>query len=73
MLFSLLKLCCDHLGFVINLVLDENTIKFEPDFKDFEVALLNVYNMMLKSISLIPRVEPQLIHSERVNIFLYSV
>ncbi|KAA0715776.1 Dynein heavy chain 7, axonemal [Triplophysa tibetana] len=67
-LFSFLKLSvrtCDHLGFVIKLVLDDHSIQFEPVFEDFEVALVNVYNMMLKSISLIPRVEPQLLHSER--------
>lgn len=72
MLFSLLKLSVrkrDHLGFVIKLVLDDHSIQFEPGFEDFEVTLVNVYNLMLKSISLIPRVEPQLLHSERVNIF----
>uniref|UniRef100_A0A8C1K3M9 Dynein, axonemal, heavy chain 7 n=2 Tax=Cyprinus carpio TaxID=7962 RepID=A0A8C1K3M9_CYPCA len=55
-----------HPGFVLRLVLDQNTIRFEPDFKDFEVTLLNVYDMMLKSLSLIPRVEMKL-YSEWVN------
>ncbi|XP_051998583.1 dynein axonemal heavy chain 7 [Xyrauchen texanus] len=50
----------EHPGFVLRLLLDQNTIKFEPDFIDFEVTLLNVYDMMLKSISLIPRVETKL-------------
>ncbi|XP_052421590.1 dynein axonemal heavy chain 7 [Carassius gibelio] len=50
----------EHPGFVLRLVLDQNTIRFEPDFKDFEVTLLNVYDMMLKSLSLIPRVEMKL-------------
>lgn len=57
----------EHPGFVLRLVLDQNTIRFEPDFKDFEVTLLNVYDMMLKSLSLIPRVETKL-YSEWVNI-----
>uniref|UniRef100_A0A8C2DWE4 Dynein, axonemal, heavy chain 7 n=1 Tax=Cyprinus carpio TaxID=7962 RepID=A0A8C2DWE4_CYPCA len=56
----------EHPGFVLRLVLDQNTIRFEPDFKDFEVTLLNVYDMMLKSLSLIPRVEMKL-YSEWVN------
>ncbi|XP_024258908.2 dynein axonemal heavy chain 7 isoform X2 [Oncorhynchus tshawytscha] len=50
----------EHPGFVLRLILDENDIKFEPDFKDFEVILLNVYDIMLKSISLVPRVETKL-------------
>ncbi len=56
----------EHPGFVLRLVLDQNTIRFEPDFKDFEVTLLNVYDMMLNSLSLIPRVETKL-YSEWVN------
>lgn len=58
----------EHPGFVLRLVLDRNTIKFEPDFKDFEVTVLNVYNAMLKSLSVIPRVETKL-YSEWVNIW----
>ncbi|KAK7169080.1 hypothetical protein R3I93_005162 [Phoxinus phoxinus] len=50
----------EHPGFVLRLVLDKNTIKFEPDFKYFEVVLLNIYAMMLKSLTLIPRVEMKL-------------
>uniref|UniRef100_A0A8C7F0G8 Dynein axonemal heavy chain 7 n=1 Tax=Oncorhynchus kisutch TaxID=8019 RepID=A0A8C7F0G8_ONCKI len=59
----------EHPGFVLRLILDENDIKFEPDFKDFEVILLNVYDIMLKSISLVPRVETKL-YSEWV-IYIY--
>uniref|UniRef100_A0A671S7I2 AAA+ ATPase domain-containing protein n=1 Tax=Sinocyclocheilus anshuiensis TaxID=1608454 RepID=A0A671S7I2_9TELE len=61
----------EHPGFVLRLVLDQNTIRFEPDFKDFEVTLLNVYDMMLKSLSLIPRVEMKL-YSEWVNICFFN-
>ncbi|XP_067117728.1 dynein axonemal heavy chain 7 [Osmerus mordax] len=50
----------EHPGFVLRLILDQNHIQFEPNFKDFEVILLNVYDMMLKSVSLVPRVETKL-------------
>ncbi|XP_062861638.1 dynein axonemal heavy chain 7 [Trichomycterus rosablanca] len=50
----------EHPGFVLRLTLEQNEIKFEPDFKEFEVILLNVYDMMLKSISSVPRVETKL-------------
>ncbi|KAG9271272.1 dynein heavy chain 7, axonemal [Astyanax mexicanus] len=49
-----------HPGFVLHLVLEQNEIKFQPEFQDFEVVLLNVYDTMLKSISLMPRVETKL-------------
>ncbi|KAM6984938.1 dynein axonemal heavy chain 7-like [Aplochiton taeniatus] len=50
----------EHPGFVLRLILDGKDIKFEPEFKDFEVVLLNVYDIMLKSVSLVPRVETKL-------------
>nr|XP_055071765.1 dynein axonemal heavy chain 7 [Misgurnus anguillicaudatus] len=59
-----LSVTCEHLGFVVRLVLDQKKIKFEPDFKVFEVALLNVYDVMLTSISLIPRVDTERPDSE---------
>ncbi|KAM4608668.1 dynein axonemal heavy chain 7 [Polymixia lowei] len=50
----------EHPGYVLRLILEDTEIKFEPDFKDFEIVLLNVYDFMLKSISLVPRVETKL-------------
>ncbi|XP_036417740.1 dynein heavy chain 7, axonemal [Colossoma macropomum] len=50
----------EHPGFVLRLILEQNEIKFEPQFQDFEVILVNVYDAMLKSISLMPRVETKL-------------
>uniref|UniRef100_A0A6Q2WPZ0 Dynein axonemal heavy chain 7 n=1 Tax=Esox lucius TaxID=8010 RepID=A0A6Q2WPZ0_ESOLU len=50
----------EHPGFVLELILDKTQIKFEPSFKEFEVVFLNVFDMMLKSISLVPRVETKL-------------
>ncbi|KXJ28065.1 dynein heavy chain 7, axonemal [Exaiptasia diaphana] len=50
----------EHPGFIMRLVLEGDTVKFEPDFKDFEVVLLNVYNVMIKAVMVVPRVETKL-------------
>ncbi|XP_033628553.1 dynein heavy chain 7, axonemal-like isoform X2 [Asterias rubens] len=50
----------EHSGFVMRLVLDGSNIKFEPTFSDFEIVLLNVYDVMLKAVSVVPRVETKL-------------
>ncbi|XP_070694441.1 dynein axonemal heavy chain 7 [Pempheris klunzingeri] len=50
----------EHPGFVLHLILEDREIKFEPDLKLYEEALLNVYEVMLRSISVIPRVETKL-------------
>ena len=50
----------EHPGFVVHLILEDKEIKFEPDFKLYEEALINVYESMLRSISMLPRVETKL-------------
>ncbi|XP_026865841.2 dynein heavy chain 7, axonemal [Electrophorus electricus] len=50
----------EHPGFILRLILEQNEIKFEPEFKDFENILLNVYDTMLRSVTLVPRVETKL-------------
>ncbi|XP_076854479.1 dynein axonemal heavy chain 7 isoform X2 [Brachyhypopomus gauderio] len=50
----------EHSGFILHLILEQNEIRFEPEFKDFEVVLLDVYNSVLTSVSLVPRVETKL-------------
>ncbi|XP_026981187.1 dynein axonemal heavy chain 7 [Sagmatias obliquidens] len=50
----------EHPGFVIRLILDNDTIKFEPDFDDYIAILLNVYDVMIKAVSFVPRVETKL-------------
>ena len=50
----------DHPGFIIRLVLDGSVMKFEPDFHDFEVILLNVFDVMLKAVTAVPCVETKL-------------
>uniref|UniRef100_A0A665VEB7 Dynein axonemal heavy chain 7 n=1 Tax=Echeneis naucrates TaxID=173247 RepID=A0A665VEB7_ECHNA len=49
-----------HPGFVVHLILEDKEIKFEPDFKQYEEALINVYQFMVRSISIVPRVETKL-------------
>ena len=50
----------EHPGFVLHLILEDGKIKFEPEFKQFEEVLINPYEFMLRSISLVPRVETKL-------------
>ncbi|XP_074551174.1 dynein axonemal heavy chain 7 [Halichoeres trimaculatus] len=51
----------EHPGLVVHLVLEDTEIKLEPNLEQFEEALLNVFDIMLRSISMIPRVETKLI------------
>ncbi|XP_061578914.1 dynein axonemal heavy chain 7 [Cololabis saira] len=57
-------MCSDSAGghpcFVLHLILEENEIRFEPDLKKYEEAFLDVYEVMLRSISMVPRVETEL-------------
>jgi len=41
-------------------------VRFEPDFPDFEVVLLNVFDAMIKAVGIVPRVETKL-YSEWVR------
>ena len=50
----------------MRLVIDGDSIKFEPDFKDFEIVLINVYDVMMKAVTIVPRVETKL-YSEWVR------
>ncbi|XP_052080869.1 dynein axonemal heavy chain 7-like isoform X1 [Mytilus californianus] len=50
----------EHSGFQLNLILEETNIVFEPTFKDFEVVILNVYDVMIKASQQVPRVETKL-------------
>ena len=61
----------EHSGFILRLILDENEIKFEPPFEDFELVLLNVYDVMVKASAVVPRVETKL-YSEWVSRLLVS-
>lgn len=50
----------EHPGFIMRLILDNNTIKFEPEFNDYIDILVNVYEVMIKAVSFVPRVETKL-------------
>ena len=44
----------------MRLILDNDTIKFEPDFNDYIDIFLNVYDVMIKAVNFVPRVETKL-------------
>nr|XP_010946997.1 dynein axonemal heavy chain 7 isoform X1 [Camelus bactrianus]XP_045367940.1 dynein axonemal heavy chain 7 isoform X1 [Camelus bactrianus] len=50
----------EHPGFVMRLILDKDAITFEPDFNDYIDILLNIYDVMIKAVSFVPRVETKL-------------
>ncbi|GAB1284962.1 Dynein, axonemal, heavy chain 7C [Apodemus speciosus] len=50
----------EHPGFIMRLVLDKKAIKFEPEFNDYIDILVNVYEIMIKAVSFVPRVETKL-------------
>ena len=50
----------EHSGFILRLILDGSQIKFEPEFNDFEVVLVNVFDVMIKAVGVVPRVETKL-------------
>lgn len=50
----------EHPGFVMRLILDNNAIKFEPEFSDYVDIFLNVYDVMIKAVSYVPRIETKL-------------
>jgi dynein heavy chain len=50
----------EHSGFVLRLILADTEIKYEPSFKDFEISLLNMVEIIMRACSNIPRVETKL-------------
>ncbi|XP_047456328.1 dynein axonemal heavy chain 7 isoform X2 [Mugil cephalus] len=50
----------EHPGFVLHLILQDKEIKFEPALEIYEEVLLKVYELMLMSVSAVPRLESQL-------------
>ncbi|XP_066476619.1 dynein axonemal heavy chain 7 [Tiliqua scincoides] len=53
-------LAYEHPGFILRLILDDDTVKFEPAFSDYETIFLNIYTVMIKAVNLLPRVETKL-------------
>jgi hypothetical protein len=50
----------EHPGFIMRLVLDKEAIKFEPEFNEYIDSLINIYEIMIKAVSFVPRVETKL-------------
>uniref|UniRef100_A0A5F8HGG2 Dynein axonemal heavy chain 7 n=1 Tax=Monodelphis domestica TaxID=13616 RepID=A0A5F8HGG2_MONDO len=50
----------EHPGFITRLILENEEIKFEPEFNDYLAIFLNIYDVMIKAVSLVPRVETKL-------------
>ncbi|XP_067372006.1 dynein axonemal heavy chain 7 isoform X2 [Channa argus] len=62
-----------HPGFVLHLILEDKDIKFEPEFQLYEEAILNVYEFMIRSVSLVPRVETKLWPCSQFESFLKPI
>ena len=58
----------DFQGFVVRMVLEGSDMKFEPSCTDFETVLLNVFDVFVKAVSMVPRVETKLYPVEVKNI-----
>ncbi|KAJ6652606.1 hypothetical protein lerEdw1_011258 [Lerista edwardsae] len=53
-------LAYEHPGFILRLILEDDTVKFEPAFSDYETIFLNIFTVMIKAVNLLPRVETKL-------------
>eukprot|EP01135_Chromosphaera_perkinsii_P003458 Nk52_evm27s243 gene=Nk52_evmTU27s243 len=54
-------------SFAINLVLDGNSITFNPPFSEFQSNVLSAFGKMISSIQKIPRVESKLYGNSNLN------
>ncbi|XP_014666536.1 PREDICTED: dynein heavy chain 7, axonemal-like [Priapulus caudatus] len=57
----------NHISFIIRLILETSGVKFEPEFENFEAVLMNVYEMMLTAVEIVPRVESKLLPESAVS------
>lgn len=58
----------------MRLIVHDTEIKYEPPFIDFEVALINIIEIIIKHCSHIPRVETRLYSDSAVSIpFTYII
>lgn len=58
----------EHSGFVQRLILGDTEIKYEPSFNDFEISMLNMVDIIIKSCSNIPRVETKLYSESAIQV-----
>lgn len=47
----------EHSGMILRLILEQDSITFEPSIQDFEVLFLNVYDTIIRYSLMIPKVE----------------
>ncbi|XP_027721801.1 dynein heavy chain 7, axonemal [Vombatus ursinus] len=50
----------EHPGFITRLILEGENVLFEPEFNDYQAIFLNIYEVMIKAVSTVPRVETKL-------------
>jgi hypothetical protein len=55
------------LGFIVNMFLSEEEIKFEPSYNDFETVFLSMYDLVVGKCSSLPRIEAKLF-SDRATV-----
>ncbi len=56
----------DLLGFIVNMFLSEDEIKFEPSITDFETVFLSMYDLIIAKCSNLPRIEAKLFSDRAV-------
>ena len=54
------KVHFSFLGFIINMFLAENEIKFEPSYSDYETVFLSMYDLIVAKCSNLSRIEAKL-------------
>lgn len=47
----------EHSGLILHLILENDSITFEPAIEHFETVILNVYDTIIKYSSMVPRIE----------------
>ena len=67
------KIFPNKIGFVLRLILADTEIKYEPSFHDFEVSMLNMVDIIIKSCANIPRVETRLYSDSAIQVFNFFV
>jgi hypothetical protein len=53
----------------MRLIVHDTEIKYEPSFNDFELSLINIIEIIIKSCSHVPRVETRLYSDSAVSFF----
>ncbi|CAF3342663.1 unnamed protein product [Rotaria sp. Silwood1] len=57
----------EHSGFIVNMFLSEDEIKFEPSYTDFETVFLSMYDLIIAKCANLPRIEAKLFSDRSIN------